>query len=402
LVSKLEESREVPRKVLMKTMSTGALGASKMSQDVATINPPVRRLQSGRDEEREQVLKLDVPVYDKNRSFTGLMKLKMDRKDRHVKAVDNFGSLLDGIAETLEKELLQLSLKMREDIQVADTKLTSYHKMFDDNSYLIERCEKELLSLRKEVMGAVNRRALVIDKFGTDLDSLEKKRAERTGSELKKLVDSLISIAHQLPNDIERIVENETFDLNNILTVNRQSHSHLLQMLKKVQVTKEVETIQKWENGREKWRQLRHDKALKDFHSHINGFDFSDPDDRKEFLANVRNGQMDRHQKRLGEIKSISALTCDVITSGAVAGIKNNLAAISDQEMSAIQVRNINPLILDFFFKYLLFWCFLLYEFRTFILFCMIVLFIKYFLFIQHFLLFFFLLFLFSCTPYFL
>jgi hypothetical protein len=345
LVNKLEESREVPRKVLMKTMSTGALGASKMSQDVATINPPVRRLQSGRDEEREQVLKLDVPVYDKNRSFTGLMKLKMDRKDRHVKAVDNFGSLLDGIAETLEKELLQLSLKMREDIQVADTKLTSYHKTFDDNSYLIERCEKELLSLRKEVMGAVNRRALVIDKFGTDLDSLEKKRAERTGSELKKLVDSLISIAHQLPNDIERIVENETFDLNNILTVNRQSHSHLLQMLKKVQVTKEVETIQKWENGREKWRQLRHDKALKDFHSHINGFDFSDPDDRKEFLANVRNGQMDRHQQRLGEIKSISALTCDVITSGAVAGIKNNLAAISDQEMSAIQVRNIEPLI---------------------------------------------------------
>ena len=339
LVGKLEESREVPKKSLMKTKSTGVLSSSKMSQEIATINPPIRRLQSGRDEEREQVLKLDVPVYDKNRSFTGLMKLKMDRKDRHVKAVDNFGSLLDGIAETLEKELLQISLKMREDIEVADAKLTSYHKTFDDDSYLIERCEKELLSLKKEVMGAVNRRAIVIDKFGSDLDSLEKKRAERTGSELKKLVDSLISIAHQLPNDIERIVENETFDLNNILTVNRQSHSHLLQMLKKVQVTKEVETLQKWENGREKWRQLRHDKALKDFHSHINGFDFTDPDDRKAFLVDVRNGQMDRHQRRLGEIKSLSDLTCDVITSGSVSNIKNNLAAISDAEMAAIQVR---------------------------------------------------------------
>lgn len=346
IADKVEESREVPRKSLMKTKSTGVLSAPKISQEVATINPPVRRLQSFRDEEKEQVLKLDVPVYDKNRSFTGLMKLKMDRKDRHVKAVDNFGSLLDGIAETLEKELLQLSLKMREDIEVADAKLTSYHKTFDDDSYLIERCEKELLSLRKEVMGAVNRRALVIDKFGSDLDSVEKKRAEKTGSELKKLVDSLISIAHQLPNDIERIVENETFDLNNILTVNRQSHSHLLQMLKKVQVTNEVETIQKWENGREKWRKLRHDKALKDFHSHINGFDFTDPDDRKAFLGDVRNGQMDRHQQRLLEIKSISALTCDVITSGGVTSIKNNLAAISDAEMSAIQVRNTSRFLL--------------------------------------------------------
>jgi hypothetical protein len=52
------------------------------------------------------------------------------------------GSLLAGIAETLEKNLLQLTLKMRADIEVADTKLTSCHKMFDYNSYLIERCEK--------------------------------------------------------------------------------------------------------------------------------------------------------------------------------------------------------------------------------------------------------------------
>lgn len=38
--------------------------------------------------------------------------------------------------------------------------------------------------------------------FGKDLDGTEGKRADMAGKELKALVDKLISIAHQLPDDI--------------------------------------------------------------------------------------------------------------------------------------------------------------------------------------------------------
>ena len=155
---------------------------------------------------------------------------------------------------------------------------------------------------------------------------------------MKKLVDSLISIAHQLPNDIEHIVENETFDLNNILTVNRQSHSHLLQMLRKVQVTIEVEAIQKWENARLKWRGLRHDKSLQDFRTHITGFDFTDPLDRKSFLQEVREGQMERNTQRNAQLQKLSLLTCEDIVSTSVRTIKESFTSISEFEMSAIQV----------------------------------------------------------------
>ena len=342
LVAKLDESRNISRQKGILKFKGGAVQSIsskvEMSQELVIPVPPLRRSLSTRDEEKEQVLNLDVPVYDKNRQFTGLMKLKMDRKDRHVKAVNNFSAVLDGIAEELEKELLQLSLKMREHLENIDSKLVVRHKTIEDGSFLIDLNEKELFGIRKEVMGSVNQRSSTIEKFASDLDSLEKKRADKTGSELKRLVDSLISIAHQLPNDIEHIVENETFDLNNILTANRQSHSHLLQMLRKVQVTMEVETIQKWENGRLQWRGLRHEKALQDFRTHITGFDFTDPVDRKSFLQKVREGQTERHAKREAELQKLSYLTCEEIVSTSVRAIKDNFSSISEFEMAAIQV----------------------------------------------------------------
>ena len=342
LVAKLDESRDITRRkdvLKSKGGATHSISSKvEMSQELVIPVPPLRRSLSNRDEEKEQVLKLDVPVYDKNRQFTGLMKLKMDRKDRHLKAVNNFSVVLDGIAEELERELLQLSLKMREHLENIDSKLVIHHKTMEDGSCLIDLNEKELFAIRKEVMGTVNQRSSTLEKFASDLDSLEKKRADKTGSELKKLVDSLISIAHQLPNDIEHIVENETFDLNNILTANRQSHSHLLQMLRKVQVTMEVETIQKWENGRLKWRGLRHEKALKDFRIHITGFEFTDPVDRKAFLQKVREGQLERHVQRTAELHKLSCLTCEGIVSTSVRTIKDNFSSISELEMTAIQV----------------------------------------------------------------
>ena len=267
-------------------------------QELSIYSPPPRPSMSARDEEMELVLKLDVPKYDKTREFQGLIKLKVDRKDRHNKAVDNFSSFLDNTAEELEKELLELSLKMREDLENIDENFQVYYKTLDDDDYLIVRSEEELLKTRAKSIENVEFRSSVIETYAEDLDYLEMKRADTTGSELQKLVDLLVGIAHQLPDEIEHIVENETFDLNNVLTANRQSHAHLLSLLRKMQVKIEAETMQRWENGRNKWRMIRHEKGLNDFRTHICSAEFEDPSDRQDFLRETRRGQTNRFDSR--------------------------------------------------------------------------------------------------------
>ena len=341
LVAKLGESRELPRnKTTMGGKGVRQLQSSSTddTHELAVYCPPSRPVMSAFDEERESVLNLDVPKYDKTREFHGLIKLKVARKDRHVVAIDRFSTLQDSIAEDLEKELLQLSLKMREDLEKIDEKFKLYYKTLEDEKYIIVRSEKDLLAMKTKSIDRINHRSSTIETFAKNLDSLEMKRADITGFELKNLVDELVGVAHQLPDEIEHIVENETFNLNNILTTNRQTHSHLMLLLRKIQLKTEVETIQKWEICRIAWRQLRHEKGLKDFLTNINSSEFQFPSDREEFLRNVRQNQGSRYDMRCDQLNEISMLSPENITSSTVRTIQAKFASVSEMEMSAIQV----------------------------------------------------------------
>ena len=210
--------------------------SSDLDDPRQTISAPPRPPLSTRDGELEDVLKLDVPRYDNKRQFPGLAKLKIEKKERHNKALDDFGKLLDNISEELEQNVLQLSLEMRESLESSDASFQAYYRTLEDNQFLIVRSEPDLVVILGESRGRVAQRSAVVESFARGLDALEVKRADIAGAELKKLVDKLIGIAHQLPDEIEHIVENETFDLNKVLTANRESHAKLLVMLRKTQV----------------------------------------------------------------------------------------------------------------------------------------------------------------------
>ena len=208
LVSKLDESRDMARTKTKGMKKGGGMSMSGVDDDMTELAiycPPPRPSMSTRNEDIESVLKLDVPKYDKTREFHGLIKLKLDRKDRHVKAIDDFSLLQDNISEDLERELLRLSLRLREELEEIDERFQAYYKIIDQYDYLIIKSENDLIIIRNESIQKIENRSSVIEKFAKELDSLEMKRADVTGSELRKLVDKLVSIAHNLPDEVEHI-----------------------------------------------------------------------------------------------------------------------------------------------------------------------------------------------------
>ena len=219
--------------------------------------PPPPKL-SEIEEDIRSVLALDIPVVDKTRKFPGLEKQKIEKKDRHVKAVDAFGVLLEEVSEKLEKEVLDKSREIRENLGVIDENLESYYSSLENDEYLTIRSEIQLIEILSELKGVLHTRTDNIDQFASDLNAIETKRADIVGSELKKYTDRLIGIAHQLPDDIEHIIETETFELNSVLTKNKQAYAQLVGLINKTNVEVEVETLQRWEDSREHWRQLRY------------------------------------------------------------------------------------------------------------------------------------------------
>lgn len=284
----------------------------------------------------DEVKTLDQPQYDPNRTFPGLTRQKVEKKDRHTKAVDAWTKLLDNISEEIEQDVLQLSRDMNEAVAVIDVGLVTIYNHLKDPSFLIPRSESDLFHLLDELKGIVAKRSKTIDNFAQDLDSLETKRAAVISKELKLLVDRLIAIAHQLPNEIEHIVESETFDLNSVLMTNRKAHAQLLGLFKKTQVEVEVEMLQRWEDGRRCWRQLRYDKALVDFSEDIRSERFADPQDRRELLLSFREKQSSWKSQRQGIMEQFAMLTSESMRSLDVIELQKKFAAVAQEELEAI------------------------------------------------------------------
>ena len=342
-VAKLEESRDLSRKSMTTSSpytSQMLLGNSQTDDEMANLAKSPERTISNRDNERELVLRLDAPVYDKAREYPGLSKLKVDRKERHLKTVHSFNLALEGIAEVLEDNLMRLSSDMKDELEDYDTNLKLQVELLNRDDYLLSKGKRDILNIKMKIQDTIKLRSSIIEKFALDLGSLEIERSLRTNEKLENLLDSLVSIAHRLINEIESFIEDEAFELNNIITTNRISHSHLLQMLRKIQVKKEVETVQKYENAHIQWKFLHHNNALENFHLVLHGSEFNDRNDRRIFLDNVKKEQNIRHINRLNELKSLNCLSYDNISNDKVIEIKGNLQLINDNEIKAIQVCN--------------------------------------------------------------
>jgi hypothetical protein len=141
-VAKLEESRDLSRKNLTRSAPyTGQalLINSQTDDEIANLVLSPGRAISNQDNERELVLRLDVAEYNDTREYPGLMKLKIDRKVRHVNTVLGYSLAFDRIAEALEEKLLHLSSEMKDEIEDYDTNLELQQELLNRDDYLLSK-----------------------------------------------------------------------------------------------------------------------------------------------------------------------------------------------------------------------------------------------------------------------
>ena len=342
LVESLYKSRQINRnkktsKSPIKHSDTSLLSPLKDEDDTA-VTLPIPPSTNQEEDDAQLVRSLPNALkYDENYTNPNISKQKIIKKDKHMNELDAFSRLLNSIAEDLERDVLNLSRIVRENVESIDSKLNDWYVKLDTDEFLKQQLEKDLLQYLQELKAIVKERDDSIENFAKDLDSLELKRATVVGDELKILVDTLISIGHQLPNDIERIVESETYDLNLVLTANRQSHASLIGILRKKQVEKDIESSQLWENSREKWRRLRHDQGLLWFNNDILSEKYTDPIDRCNYMTNVKQKQELRFSERQAIMAQFLQFTSDNIKSVDIIKLQQRISEISEQDIHAIQ-----------------------------------------------------------------
>eukprot|EP01033_Poteriospumella_lacustris_P001787 gene1787-1294_t len=263
--------------------------------------------------------------------------MKVSKKDRHMQCIHNLSKFLEAVNEETVQEVLLLTRTNRETLEELDEQLAKFLASIDVDSFLLDKSENDLLNLLEELKKKLKHRESTLDQFERNLDNTEVKRADRVSAELKRLVDQLISIAHQLPDDIQRLVENEAFEVNKEVINNRLQHSRTLADFRIKHVQLEFESVEKWEATRRKWRQLRHDQALTIYKKDIRSDLYNDPDDRQQFLERFRDDQLQRRRVISNYLKEFQAFTYADINSEGIQAIQAKLQVCNEKEVEAIQ-----------------------------------------------------------------
>jgi hypothetical protein len=289
------------------------------------------------DDDIREVLNLEVPRYDKNRKFPSLEKQKVSKKDRHIAALDDFSKQLESLAEKIENQVLDISRNVRDNLETLDREIKSQCEVWKIDERLIALSSEGLDEARSALKLVISRRLATITSFANELENLECQRAEDVGKKIKGLVDTLIGIAHQLPDEIEHIVEAEAFDLNTVLTKNRKAHTELLGVMRTKQVEIEVTGLHEWDVAKAHWRHLRHQQAISIFHQDITSSSFTEPRDRQEFMRNVRIGQQSRQSLREEALGELGKLNFETLSTPLIVTQQQLLQQVNEDELEATQ-----------------------------------------------------------------
>ena len=91
---------------------------------------------------------------------------------------------------------------VRESLEAIDKDLSNFYADLDNSENLIIKSEDDLFDDLKLLREKLKHRGDIIMQFAQNLDDTENMRADVASKELKTLVDKLIGIAHQLPDEI--------------------------------------------------------------------------------------------------------------------------------------------------------------------------------------------------------
>jgi hypothetical protein len=254
-----------------------------------------------------------------------------------MKLIQDFSKFLEKSNESTIQEVLLLRRTSREHLEALDEDLERFCARSDVDSFLLDKTEDNLIDILNDLKKRILYREDSINQLQYDLDDTEVRKSALISTELKTLVDKLIAIGHQLPDDIQRFVENEAFEINKDVIKTRVEHAQFVAELKIIHVQLEFELIEKWEATRRKWRQLRHEQALNGFRTDIHSEDYNHPNDRKQFMEAFRRGQMTRLQVIHGILKEFQGLHYSTMTIDQITEFQTRLTAANEQELSAVQ-----------------------------------------------------------------
>ncbi|RLN51921.1 hypothetical protein BBJ28_00002189 [Nothophytophthora sp. Chile5] len=228
------------------------------------------------------------------------------RRDRHMQAQMLYGSEVKEISDDMEVSILLAADRVKEGLATIDSRIREAGRLLADNELLLVSTNEGILRMWRDMEALCEQRGDEVDQFAAQLEQIEQIRTQRMRVGLEHLTRSLMDTAHALPPEVERIIEAEVYEVNTVVISNRRVYGDLVAKMATANVDAFVSARLAWEQGQIHWRRLRHDHAIATFLATLNSPLFTDPEERRLVLQEIRVFQESLHtERRLAALKRL-------------------------------------------------------------------------------------------------
>ncbi|RLN86546.1 hypothetical protein BBJ28_00001505 [Nothophytophthora sp. Chile5] len=228
------------------------------------------------------------------------------RRDRHMQAQMLYGSEVKEISDDMEVSILLAADRVKEALATIDTRIREAGCLLADNELLLASMNEGILRMWRDMEALCEQRGDEVDQFAVQLEQIEQIRTQRVRVGLERLTRSLMDTAHALPPEVERIIEAEVYEVNTVVISNRRVYGDLVAKMAAANVDVFVSSRLAWEQGQIHWRRLRHDHAIATFLATLNSPLFTDSEERRLVLQEIRVFQKSLHTEgRLAALKRL-------------------------------------------------------------------------------------------------
>lgn len=258
------------------------------------------------------------------------------RRDAHMRELVRYESVVKDVSERIEAMLIATFDRVKESLADIDARLALIENQeLRDRVRLLAADKNTIAGAWDRLEDLTKQRTQLIFQFAAELERIEESRVRYVHAQLQQMTFALMEIAHALGPEVGRIVEGEAHQVNVVVIANRKVYADLVARLATANVDVFVRARLSWEQALDRWRALRHSRAIESFKQTLSSPAFKDPEDRRRIMEAIRAHQQQIHgEQRLATLRELQGENA-TLTSERVQQVVERLQAAQQQEEDA-------------------------------------------------------------------
>ena len=287
--------------------------------------------------EKEDIHRMDqysiIPPWD-HKNFPKVQEAYHNRKGEHDKVLNSFRQAVITISDTLENRVIKACRDLREEHEDIDKDISAIFAKLNDDDHLRMQPWSYVEETWEKLDGVLGARTESVESFGAEMEELEEGRATTLMEEMRNFVAGLTEVSYVLKDEIARMVEAETQEINMVIIGNLLAHSECKSRLHRTDIEVRITKRGDFERRQKAWRELRHNRAISEFHTTISSKEYTNPVPRQALLQAAKEDQRARHEgKRMPIYKHLFELKAPLWSTEKVDDAREDFKDLEAQEI---------------------------------------------------------------------